>query len=64
MFEHISADNKAPYRLGTIILHSHDNKYDIIDGQQRLVTLALLLSEIGVKTGLLNEQFTSKRSID
>ncbi len=64
VFEHISADNKAPYRLGTIILHSHDNKYDIIDGQQRLVTLALLLSEIGVKTGLLNEQFTSQRSID
>ena len=64
VFEHISVNTNIPYRLGTIILHSHDNKYDIIDGQQRLVTLALLLSEIGVKTGLLNEQFTSQRSMD
>lgn len=64
VFEHVCANNKTPYRLGTIILHSHDNKFDIIDGQQRLVTLALLLSEIGVKTGLLNEKFTSQRSID
>ena len=62
--EHISVNNKTPYRLGTIILHFHNNKYDIIDGQQRLVTLALLLSEIGVKTSLLNEQLTSQRSID
>lgn len=64
VFEHVCANNKTPYRLGTIILHSHDNKFDIIDGQQRLVTLALLLSEIGVKTGLLNEKFTSQRSIE
>ena len=64
VFEHVSANNKTPYRLGTIILHSHDNKFDIIDGQQRLVTLALLLSEIGIKTGLLNEKFTSQRSIE
>lgn len=53
-----------PYHVGTIILHSHDNRYDIIDGQQRLVTLALLLSELGVKTGLLEAKFSSKRSID
>lgn len=62
--DHIGANGKTPYRLGTIILHSHDGKYDIIDGQQRLVTLALLLSEIGVKTGLLNEKFSSRRSLE
>lgn len=61
VFEHIGANK--PYRLGTIILHFHEGKYDIIDGQQRLVTLTLLLSEIGVKTCLLNERFSSKRSI-
>ena len=33
------------YRLGTIILHYHDGVYDIIDGQQRLVTLSLLLAK-------------------
>ncbi len=64
VFEHISNDNNIPYRLGTIILHSNNGKYDIIDGQQRLVTLALLLSELGIKTCLLQEKFSSQRSID
>lgn len=64
IFEHIRINNATSYRLGTVILHLHDGKYDIIDGQQRLVTLALLLSEIGVKTGLLKERFSSKRSIE
>lgn len=61
---HIGSNKSVPYRLGTVILHSHDGKCDIIDGQQRLVTLALLLSEIGVKTSLLNEKFSSRLSID
>lgn len=64
VFEHISTNNTTPYRLGTLILHSHEGKYDIIDGQQRLVTLALLLAEVGVKTCLLEERFSSKRSIE
>ena len=64
VFEHIGTNDTTPYRLGTIILHSHDGKYDIIDGQQRLVTLALLLSEIGVKTSLLNEKFSSLHSLE
>lgn len=64
VFEHISSNNTTPYRLGTIILHSHEGKYDIIDGQQRLVTLALLLAEVGIKTSLLEEKFLSKRSIE
>lgn len=64
VFEHISYEISTPYRLGTIILHSNNGKYDIIDGQQRLVTLALLLSELGIKTSLLNEKFSSQRSIE
>lgn len=64
VFEHISSNNATPYRLGTIILHSHGGRYDIIDGQQRLVTLALLLAEVGIKTSLLEERFSSKRSIE
>lgn len=35
-----------PYHMGTIILHKRDNGYDIVDGQQRLVTLTLLIREI------------------
>jgi hypothetical protein len=64
VYEHICNNTTTPYRLGTIILHSHDGKYDIIDGQQRLVTLTLLLSEIGVRSHLLDEKFTSQRSIE
>ena len=64
VFEHISTNSTVPYRLGAIILHSHNGKYDIIDGQQRLVTLTLLLSELGVKTELLNEKFSSQASIE
>lgn len=64
VFEHILSDSSIPYRLGTIILHFHDGNYDIIDGQQRLVTLSLLLSELGIDTGLLNEKFTSRRSME
>lgn len=64
ILEHMIRKNTTAYRLGTIILHSHDGKYDIIDGQQRLVTLALLLSELGIQTGLLEEKFASKRSIE
>lgn len=62
IFEHLGRGEKTPYRLGAIILHAHDGKYDIIDGQQRLVTLALLLSELGLKTSLLQEKFISPRS--
>lgn len=54
----------VPYRLGTIILHNVEGKYDIIDGQQRLVTLSLLLREMGVFPRLLNEKLTSKRSLE
>lgn len=34
----------STYHLGTIILHKqNNNQYDIVDGQQRLVTLSLIL---------------------
>ncbi len=54
--------NSTAYRLGSIILHRHDGKYDIIDGQQRLVTLSLLLQCLGVNTGLLQERFGSSKA--
>ena len=62
VFEHIASAGDTPYRLGTLILHAHDGHYDIIDGQQRLITLALLLSTLGIKTSLLKEKLTSKQS--
>lgn len=37
-------DNKEMYRVGTLILHKdNDGNYNIVDGQQRTITFALLL---------------------
>ena len=38
-----------PYRIGTVVLHQHDHAqiHDIVDGQQRLITLSLLLHALG-----------------
>ena len=30
------------YRVGSVILHNNNGKYDIVDGQQRLITLSLI----------------------
>ncbi|MFB2539363.1 DUF262 domain-containing protein [Acinetobacter sp. c3-l95] len=35
------------YRIGTVVIHKNDN-YDIVDGQQRIVTLSLLLYVLGL----------------
>ena len=58
-----------PYHLGTIIVQfgkrGEDGKWNIIDGQQRMVTLSLLLLELGDKTSpLLYERFLSKEAND
>ena len=52
------------YRIGTIILHRNKEKgcYDIVDGQQRLLSLVLLkvCLEPGFHCSLLDKGFTSK----
>ena len=60
--EHVESNSECSYRLGTVILHSNGGHYDIIDGQQRLVTLSLLMNELGVIPSLLKEKFTSKEA--
>tara|TARA_R110002020_G_scaffold404266_2_gene614335 strand:- start:5455 stop:6786 length:1332 start_codon:yes stop_codon:yes gene_type:complete len=60
--------DKKTYHLGSIILHKTSNTennivYDIVDGQQRLVTLSLLLLQLKQdKIGLLNERFESQKA--
>lgn len=41
--------NKEKYRLGTLILNRNvkEGGYDIVDGQQRVITLSLLLKALG-----------------
>jgi hypothetical protein len=44
--------NKSRYRIGSVILHSNEeNKLDIVDGQQRITTIALILRACGVSYG-------------
>ncbi len=55
------------YHLGSIILHKRENnQYDIVDGQQRLVTLSLLLLHINnsLDFPLSNAKFTSNEAQD
>lgn len=48
-----------PFRAGTLILHKNKGSHDIVDGQQRLVTLTLLLHALQEKRKLplLSHQF-------
>lgn len=66
VLEHLENTEKldVTYRLGTVILHSHNDQYDIVDGQQRLITLSLLLHEIGIYPRLLDEELSSRQSMD
>ena len=57
---------EGEYHLGTIILQkNNDGSYAIIDGQQRLVTLTLVLSELGYEgnLALLSQTFLSEKSM-
>lgn len=55
---YISYKKKKNINLGTIILNKGNNYYDIVDGQQRLITLSLLLKVLdnSIDIKLLNEK--------
>ena len=36
----------TPYRIGTVVVHIENNKYKIVDGQQRTITFLLMLKAI------------------
>lgn len=58
-------DGDTPYHLGTIILQNRQERYEIVDGQQRLVTLTLMLWGMGY-TGslpLLAERFRDSEAV-
>lgn len=66
--------NKQSYRLGTVVLHrdklkpAYAGELDIVDGQQRLLTLTLLCSVLDqsgeFSTPLLEQSFASRVSIN
>ena len=59
---HLLQIDNTPYRLGSIILHFHDGVYDIIDGQQRLITLSLLLDCLGQESCLMSQGFEDSKA--
>jgi len=68
LFESIKGitNTKTACHLGTVILHKDDNgNLNIIDGQQRLITLTLLLRELGYdgQLPLLLQKFQSENAI-
>ena len=62
---HISyKDENAPekYLLGSLILYENNGEIEVVDGQQRLVTLALILRVLEKSDFLSNSKFTHNES--
>jgi len=56
---------KKEYHLGCVILQKRKGKLNIIDGQQRLITLTLILSELGCEDlPLLSQKIESEEAMD
>lgn len=58
----ISNKDKSEYRLGTLVLHKNKEKenLDIVDGQQRIITLMLILYAISEKYERVKELLENK----
>ena len=67
LLDDIKDFSNKKYHLGSIILHKREkNQYDVVDGQQRLITLSLLLLHIDNRFdfSLSKAKFTSKEAQD
>lgn len=49
--------NISEYRIGSIILHENSESLDIVDGQQRLISLSLLLRQFDGSKSLINGKY-------
>lgn len=60
-----ASQKKSSYLMGTLILHKTENALEIVDGQQRLITLTILVYCMGAiddKFPLLNSKFDNVKS--
>lgn len=52
------------YRIGTIVIHLEDNKYKIVDGQQRTITFLLILKALTKsKLNSINQKLKDQLSL-
>lgn len=53
------------YRVGTIMLHKSNDKYEIVDGQQRIITLSIIKYVLDpvYSSPLLSQEFKNKTAI-
>lgn len=59
-----SYQKQTEYLMGTIIVHNNGDTLDLVDGQQRLITLSILLNELKSRnTPLLDASFDNEKSI-
>lgn len=55
---HAYQEGIREYRIGSVILHKENEKYNVVDGQQRLTTLSILLYCLDDEaSGLLQEKY-------
>ncbi|NMC98415.1 MAG: DUF262 domain-containing protein [Bacteroidales bacterium] len=47
---------KSEYRLGTLVVHKHDDVLDVVDGQQRTITLTLIAYAIKQRKNKTKEE--------
>lgn len=59
----ISNKNKSEYRLGTLVLHLFDQNLDIVDGQQRIITLMLILCALSENYKKVDKQLYAENNL-
>ena len=62
VYENDPSDKNTPYVLGTLVLLVQNEKVDIVDGQQRLVTLTLMFCAI--RDALKNRPIKNKQILE
>ena len=61
--------DKSAYRLGSVVLHSDNSDLNIVDGQQRTLTLLLIVQALieerlkSIKSEVLKQQLSGLRSV-
>lgn len=53
--------NIPEYRIGSVVLHKHDGKYDVVDGQQRLTTLSIIFYVLK-EENLLSDEYKNRKT--